>query len=109
MTEELYQSDEHQESSEQVSGKDSASPNTSVSIFMHAGFWVRFWAYLVDLIVVGSLSRLVLSPLYALFGMNVYEAGVFSPVQWADTVVYFLYFVLMTKYFNQTLGKWCLE
>jgi uncharacterized RDD family membrane protein YckC len=44
---------------------------------LQAGFWIRFWAYLIDLLVIGSVNRIVIYPL----------------------------FVLMTKYFNQTLGK----
>ncbi len=30
----------------------------------YAGFWMRFWAYLLDLIVVGSLDRLLVKPIF---------------------------------------------
>lgn len=32
----------------------------------YAGFWMRFWAYLLDLLVVGSINRLIIHPIFRL-------------------------------------------
>jgi uncharacterized RDD family membrane protein YckC len=70
-----------------------------------AGFWMRFWAYILDLIVVGSIERLLVKPLFRLMDIPLAEFNMFAPISIASAVVFYLYFVLMTKYFNQTLGK----
>ncbi len=71
----------------------------------YAGFWMRFWAFLLDLIVVGSIERLVVNPLFRMMDISLVESNMFAPVSIASAAVFYLYFVLMTKYFNQTLGK----
>ena len=30
-----------------------------------AGFWMRFWAYLADLVVIGSLNRMLIHPIFS--------------------------------------------
>ena|SRR5699024_6299702 len=70
-----------------------------------AGFWIRFWAYIIDVIVISSLNSIILSPL--IFFQD------FAPFQWEyisvmgilSGIVYYLYFLFMTKFFSQTLGK----
>lgn len=61
----------------------------------YAGFWMRFFAYLLDLILVGSIQRSMLFFLGEGF------------IKTALSVILFLaYFVLMTKLNQgQTLGK----
>lgn len=71
----------------------------------YAGFWTRFWAYLLDLIVIGSINRLIINPVFRALDIPLLEEGVFSPMTIATAVVFYLYFVLMTKYLGQTLGK----
>jgi uncharacterized RDD family membrane protein YckC len=73
--------------------------------FRYAGFWMRFWAYLLDLVVVGSIIRLMIKPGFRILDIPLAEANMFTPVSIASAVIFYLYFVLMTKYFNQTLGK----
>lgn len=70
-----------------------------------AGFWMRFWAYLLDLIVIGSIERLIINPLFRILEIPLVEFNMFAPISLASAVIFYLYFVLMTKYFNQTLGK----
>jgi len=72
---------------------------------LQAGFWIRFWAYLVDLIVIGSVNRIIIYPLFGLMGLNNSGSFMFSPVTIATTIIFFTYFVFMTKYLKQTLGK----
>mgnify|MGYP003579317625 CR=1 FL=1 len=77
---------------------------TAVSI-RYAGFWMRFWAYLLDLIVVGSIERLIIKPIFRILEIPLVEFNMFAPISIASAIIFYLYFVLMTKYFNQTLGK----
>lgn len=69
-----------------------------------AGFWMRFWAYLLDLIVVGSIFRLIAKPVFIFLDIES-SGGLFSPDAIVSAVIFYVYFVLMTKYFHQTLGK----
>ena len=71
----------------------------------YAGFWMRFWAYLLDLVVVGSIVRLLIKPVFRILDIPLAKANMFAPASIAAAVIFYLYFVLMTKYFNQTLGK----
>ncbi|WP_235816593.1 RDD family protein [Bacillus massilinigeriensis] len=66
---------------------------------------MRFWAYLLDLIVIGSLNRLLIYPLFRFMDIDVHATSMFAPVSIATAVIFYLYFVLMTKYLGQTLGK----
>lgn len=74
-------------------------------VLHYAGFWMRFWAYLLDLIVVGSISRLLVYPLFRAVGIDTTGDGLFSAVNIATALVFYLYFVLMTKWWGQTVGK----
>nr|WP_048827976.1 RDD family protein [Bacillus sp. B-jedd] len=69
-----------------------------------AGFWMRFWAYLLDLIVVGSIFRLIAKPVFIFLDIQS-SGGLFSPDAIVSAVIFYVYFVLMTKFFHQTLGK----
>ena len=80
-------------------------PPDSVSAYQRAGFWMRLWAYLIDLIVIGSLSRLLVNPIFKIFDISLADTGVFSPYIIVDSVLFFGYFVLTTKFLTQTLGK----
>ncbi|MGG1398668.1 RDD family protein [Bacillus salipaludis] len=71
----------------------------------YAGFWMRFWAYLLDLIIVGSLVRLLIKPVFRILDISLAEFNMFAPISIASAVIFYLYFVLMTKFFQQTLGK----
>jgi uncharacterized RDD family membrane protein YckC len=71
----------------------------------YAGFWMRFWAYLLDLIVIGSINRMIINPIFRAIDVPLTGDGIFSAVTITTAIVFYLYFVLMTKYFGQTLGK----
>jgi uncharacterized RDD family membrane protein YckC len=72
---------------------------------IYAGFWMRFWAYLLDLIVIGSINRMILNPVFRALDVPLVEDGIISPMGVTTAVVFYLYFVLMTKFYGQTLGK----
>jgi uncharacterized RDD family membrane protein YckC len=71
----------------------------------YAGFWMRFWAYLLDLIVVGSIDRILVKPLFRFLDIPLLESSLFAPISIATAITFYAYFVLMTRYFQQTLGK----
>ena len=78
---------------------------TEAETVKFAGFWIRFWAYLLDLIVIGSINRIVIHPF--LIGFDIpSDQPSFLPLETVLTgATFYLYFFLMTKYFRQTLGK----
>ncbi|WP_243386045.1 RDD family protein [Bacillus kexueae] len=69
-----------------------------------AGFWMRFWAYIADLIIVGSIMRLFVNPIFNLLNIEK-GTSMFSLYSVVDAIIFFLYFILMTKFSQQTLGK----
>ncbi|TWT26475.1 RDD family protein [Planomicrobium sp. CPCC 101110] len=70
-----------------------------------AGFWVRFWAYIVDLLVVFAVISILIKPIFALFGLDASAAAWYAPYTILSAIIFYGYFVLMTKYFKQTVGK----
>ncbi|MBT2638470.1 RDD family protein [Bacillus sp. ISL-45] len=85
--------------------KGRIEPENHIYAGLYAGFWTRFWAYLLDLIVIGSVNRMIINPVFRALDLSLIEDGIFSPMAIATAVVFYLYFVLMTKFFGQTLGK----
>lgn len=73
--------------------------------YKYAGFWMRFWAYLLDLVVIGSVNRILINPIFRALDLDLNAMSIFSPVSIATAITFYAYFVLMTKYFGQTLGK----
>lgn len=71
----------------------------------YAGFWMRFWAYLADLIIVFSINGIVLLPLKLAVGGDEISIGYWTVAGIIATVVLYLYFLIMTKFYSQTLGK----
>ncbi len=70
-----------------------------------AGFWIRFWAYLLDLIVIGSITRLVVHPIFKLLDISLHDGSMFAPVSILTSVIFYGYFIVMTRFFSQTIGK----
>lgn len=73
--------------------------------YRFAGFWMRLWAYLLDLIVIGSIDRLLINPVFRAVGIDLNDGNIFAPISIATAIIYYAYFVLMTKFLGQTLGK----
>lgn len=70
-----------------------------------AGFWIRFWAYIVDLLVLSSVGMLLIKPVFRLFSLDVNSSSWYAPISLVTAILFYLYFVLMTKFFSQTVGK----
>lgn len=70
-----------------------------------AGFWVRFWAYLIDLLVVAALTSILVKPVFVLSGLETINMPWYGPYAVVSAVIFYGYFILMTKFFGQTVGK----
>src|SRR5699024_7887424 len=99
-------SENHEEyvAGDAVQPETAAAPPTSSVHHRYAGFWMRFWSYLSDLIVVFSLNSLLLSPL-KFVDNGVIDIGFWTLNGILSALVFYIYFLFMTKYFGQTLGK----
>ncbi|SDN55120.1 RDD family protein [Alkalicoccus daliensis] len=73
--------------------------------YARAGFWMRFWAYSVDILATFSISAAVLSIFFLTTGGADPNLLTFSLSGMLSGAVTFLYFILLTKFFGQTLGK----
>ncbi len=69
-----------------------------------AGFWVRFWAYVIDLLVVAGLTSILAKPAFALLGIET-TGPWYAPYAIVSAVIFYGYFIVMTKIFGQTIGK----
>lgn len=70
-----------------------------------AGFWVRFWAYIIDLLVVSALSGILISPIFRLMGWELTASSWYAPAGILSSILFYAYFVVMTKFLRQTVGK----
>ncbi|WP_400242792.1 RDD family protein [Niallia sp. JL1B1071] len=73
--------------------------------YVYAGFWMRFWAYLADIIIVSSVNRILIYPILRILDVPLHESSIFSTVNICTAITFYLYFVLMTLFLKQTLGK----
>ena len=73
--------------------------------YRYGGFWMRFWAYLVDIIVIGSIVRLLINPIFRILDISLTSEDLFAPITIVTSIIFYTYFVLMTKFFGQTVGK----
>lgn len=70
-----------------------------------AGFWVRFWAFLIDSLVISAVIGICINPIFYLMDWSLSDSVWYAPISIISAVIYYLYFVLMTKFLGQTLGK----
>ncbi|TMW71731.1 RDD family protein [Alteribacter natronophilus] len=81
------------------------SEDTRSEEYVLGGFWMRFWAYTIDVILVSSLSGVIAGSLLRLAGIQNATLGIYSLAGFLGALTGFVYFVLMTKFYRQTLGK----
>lgn len=107
----MSERNEHQPAEHQPQAAVSAEhPKYSVEVIeqfelKYAGFWTRFWAYLIDVIVLSSISRIIVYPIFRLAGWELSSNDWYAPIAMITAIIFYAYFVLMTKFFNQTVGK----
>jgi uncharacterized RDD family membrane protein YckC len=70
-----------------------------------AGFWIRFWAYIVDLLILSSIGMLLIKPIFRLFSLEINNPSWYAPFTLITAILFYAYFVVMTKLCNQTVGK----
>jgi uncharacterized RDD family membrane protein YckC len=80
-------------------------PQTAVKEYLRAGFWMRLWAYTVDILVTGSLSAALVGLYFVLTGGADLNLLTFTASGLLSALITFGYFILLTKFFGQTLGK----
>ncbi|WP_245831041.1 RDD family protein [Sediminibacillus massiliensis] len=84
---------------------DTSAHSTVRKDHRYAGFWMRFWAYLTDVIIVFSINGILLTPLKFVNGGDIIDIGFWTLNGILGSIVFYVYFLLMTKRFHQTLGK----
>jgi uncharacterized RDD family membrane protein YckC len=73
--------------------------------YFFAGFWMRLFAYMVDLLCIGAISGITIDTVYKIGG---WSSGTqpFGLYQLFSLAIYLGYFVLLTKFnHGQTIGK----
>lgn len=70
-----------------------------------AGFWMRFWAFLSDLIIIFSLNGIILSPLQFINKGTEITLSAWTLKGILGGLIFYLYFLIMTKKLGQTVGK----
>ncbi|MFF5994315.1 RDD family protein [Lysinibacillus sp. KU-BSD001] len=70
-----------------------------------AGFWMRFWAFIIDLLVISAVIGIVINPIFYLMDWSFDDSIWYAPISIISAIVYYAYFVLLTKWWSQTIGK----
>lgn len=71
-----------------------------------AGFWVRFFAYLIDVLLINVvLVGLFVRNIFVYSNIESFTIAYISLYSIVAGIVFYIYFILMTKFFGQTLGK----
>ena len=92
-----------------IKEKDLTLP-TSIEDYMilsknfYAGFWTRFIAYVLDMIVVYSLASLLNTVSFGVLNRQ-FDFPILGEKSLSYVIVMFTYFISMTYFFSQTLGK----
>ncbi|GLC88289.1 RDD family protein [Lysinibacillus piscis] len=73
-----------------------------------AGFWVRFWAFLLDILIIAAIGGIIINPIFYLMDWSLSQSAWYAPISILSAILYYSYFVLMTKFFGQTIGKMAL-
>ena len=89
--------------------KDLSLPTTiedymTLSKNFYAGFWTRVVAFLIDLIVVYATASLLNTLSFGLLNKQI-DFPILGEESLSYVIVIFTYFIAMTYFFSQTLGK----
>lgn len=94
-----------EEENMQTQSTTSVSNENQLENQRYAGFWMRFWAFAIDFAVVSSLSGFITGTIHLYNEGTIIHLGYWTLQGIISSVVFYLYFVLMTKKLGQTLGK----
>lgn len=70
-----------------------------------AGFWIRFCAFIVDVLIIAAIIGIIVNPIFQLNDWSLVDSSWYAPITLISTFIYYAYFVIMTKFWQQTLGK----
>lgn len=86
---------------------DKKRENSILNKSLYAGFWIRFCSYIIDLLILWGISSMLFKPLLTLTGTEDLKLWInaLSVDNTLNALLYFSYFILMTYFFHQTLGK----
>lgn len=70
-----------------------------------AGFWLRFWAFSFDSLIVTAIVGILVNPIFHLFDWSLSESNWYAPMTIISGLFYYGYFVITTKIWHQTVGK----
>ena len=67
-----------------------------------AGFWIRFWAYSIDLIVLYAISGLIIKPIFRVSGLIISNPSflLFTPYKITILILLLVYFALDDEIFS---------
>lgn len=105
MMSEYVQSSENNVLSNQSESQQILVNHTAQYVSKAAGFWIRFWAYTVDLLVLASIGMLLIKPIFRLFSLDINNPSWYAPFAVITATIFYGYFIVMTKLCNQTVGK----
>lgn len=74
----------------------------------YAGFWIRVIAYVIDMIVVLSLSRLFNTLTFNVLG-KIVNIPIVGEIGISEVIILFSYNILMIYFLGQTLGKMAMK
>lgn len=73
--------------------------------YVFAGFWLRFFAFLIDLICISIITHATIGLFYKIMGLES-DKSIITFYGIASLAIYLTYFVLLTKLNSgQTIGK----
>lgn len=70
-----------------------------------AGFWMRFWAFILDSLIIAAIVGITIRPLFAVMDWDMIGVNWYAPISLLAVFIYYAYFVLLTKWLKQTVGK----
>lgn len=100
-------SDEEKINSDSKQVETSDLYHEQIAKALYVGFGLRFCAFIIDLLIIFGIESLILKPIYHFTNIDSMKLWIdyFSVGHLLNALVFYLYFVLLTKYFKQTLGK----
>ncbi|MFK3938242.1 RDD family protein [Alkalihalobacillus sp. NPDC078783] len=94
-----------EEENRQPSANEPAVMHQEIATVQYAGFWVRFWAFLLDQVVLSSLNSILILSWFTFLGEGVQTVGPFATLTFVYAITFFIYYALMTKFIGKTVGK----
>jgi len=73
--------------------------------YFYAGFWIRLWAFLIDILCVAAITEILINVIFRALHLSM-SSSLFSLYGLLSISIYLAYFTLLTKLnHGQTIGK----